>query len=327
MNGTFDAGFVSANDHDRQFKDLLTTFFVDFLALLFPKLAGSIDPDSIEFLSQEVLGDPLDGEKYVVDIVAKARFKEEECFFLVHVEHQSDAPGGFPRRMFRYFSALLEKYELPVYPIVVYSHDKPRKRQPNVFAIDFPDGRVLRFHYRVVQLNRLSWRKFLNTNNPVASALMAKMKIADRDRPRVKAECLRLILTQKIDPVKMQILASFVDRYLPLSEPQERVFLRSLQKMSLGLEEKEAVMEYVTTWERRGIAKGFEQGRSEGIQQGRSEAQLETLREVLLDLLNSRFGKPSSDLAARVNALASADELRRLTRAVLTASSPSELGL
>ncbi|MBL8230186.1 MAG: hypothetical protein JNL98_16980 [Bryobacterales bacterium] len=122
-----------------------------------------------------------------------------------------------------------------------------------------------------------------------------------------------------------------------------KLFLRSLEEMSLGLEEKEAVMEYVTTWERRGIAKGFEQGRSEGIkqgrsegiqqgrnegiQQGRSEAQLETLREVLLDLLNSRFGKPSSDLAARVNALASADELRRLTRAVLTASSPGELGL
>ena len=42
-----------AVDHDRFFKELITTFFVEFLMLFFPKLAESLDRDSIEFLSYE----------------------------------------------------------------------------------------------------------------------------------------------------------------------------------------------------------------------------------------------------------------------------------
>ena len=39
--------------------------------------------------------------------------------------------------------------------------------------------------------------------NPVASALMAKMNIADSDRPKVKLECLRLLATLRLNPAKM----------------------------------------------------------------------------------------------------------------------------
>ncbi|MBI3208140.1 MAG: Rpn family recombination-promoting nuclease/putative transposase, partial [Candidatus Solibacter usitatus] len=177
-------GFVLAIDHDRFFKELITTFFVEFLELFFPKLAASLDRGSIEFLSQEHFTNLFEGDEYHADIVAKARFQGSDAFFLIHVEHQSTAPANFPRRFFRYFSALTEKRGLPVYPIVIYSHDQPTKAQPNSYRLDFPDGEVLRFTYRVVQLNRLSWRRFVNSPNPVASALMAKMKIADRDRPR-----------------------------------------------------------------------------------------------------------------------------------------------
>ena len=111
-----------------------------------------------------------------------------------------------------------EKHGLPVYPIVVYSHDAPNKPQPGVYKIDFPDGEVLRFRYRVVQLNRLPWRRFVNSRNPAASALMAKMKLADRDRPKVKAECLRLMVTLRLDRARMRLIAGFVDTYLRLNQ-------------------------------------------------------------------------------------------------------------
>ena len=52
----------------------------------------------------------------------------------------------------------------------------------------FPGFEVLKFAYRLVQLNTLDWRAYLKSDNPIASALMAKMKIAERDRPRVKVE-------------------------------------------------------------------------------------------------------------------------------------------
>ncbi len=39
-------------DHDRIFKELLTVFFVEFLALFLPKVAAYLDPTSLEFLDK-----------------------------------------------------------------------------------------------------------------------------------------------------------------------------------------------------------------------------------------------------------------------------------
>jgi hypothetical protein len=44
-----------AIDHDQLFKQLLSTFFFEFLELFFPQVAAAIDPDSITFLPQEYL--------------------------------------------------------------------------------------------------------------------------------------------------------------------------------------------------------------------------------------------------------------------------------
>ena len=47
MDGPPPAGRVLAVDHDRLFKELLTTFFFEFLDLFFPRLAAQIDRESI----------------------------------------------------------------------------------------------------------------------------------------------------------------------------------------------------------------------------------------------------------------------------------------
>ncbi len=100
---------------------------------------------------------------------------------------------------------------------MVYSHDAPDKPQPGVYKIDYPDGEVLRFRYRVVQPNRLPWQRS-PTHNPAASALMAKMKLPERDRPKVKAECPRLMVTLRPDRARMRLIAGFVDTYLRLNQ-------------------------------------------------------------------------------------------------------------
>lgn len=59
--------------------------------------------------------------------------------------------------------------------------------------------------------------------NPVAAALMVKMKIAPQDRPKVKAECLRLLATLRLDPARSQLISG-VDTDLRLSATEVRVF-------------------------------------------------------------------------------------------------------
>ena len=262
--------------------------------------------DSLTFLDKEIFTDVTAGEQYEADLVAKVKFRGEESFFLIHTEHQSEARGDFSKRMFRYFARLYEKHALPVYPIALFSYDVPQRPEATFHRVDFPDFRVLEFNYRVIQLNRLNWRDFLRYQNPVASALMAKMKIASSDRPRVKAECLRLMATLRLDRARMKLISGFVDTYLRLTAEEEQLLQAEISTIEPST--REVVMEIVTSWELRGI----EQGR-----------QREALSFVLR-LLNRRLGGVSPDLEARIRSL-SVEKLEELGEALLDFSNVADL--
>ena len=101
-------------------------------------------------LRKEVFTDITTGVRHEADLVVKARFKGTDSCFL--------------------------------YPIVVFSFERPKSIQPCQYEVRFPDREVLKFNYAVVQLNQLSWRDFMQQPNPVAAALMSKMAIATKDR-------------------------------------------------------------------------------------------------------------------------------------------------
>jgi Domain of unknown function (DUF4351) len=245
-------------DHDRLFKELISTFFVEFLELFFPSILEYLDPTTITFLDKEIFTDVTVGEKHESDLVAQAKFRGEDSFFLIHLEAQDTAKKVFNRRMFTYFARLHEKFALPVYPIVIFSYDSPKKQAVNQYEVKFPDFKVLEFNYQVIQLNRLNWRDFLNKPNPVASALMAKMDIEPKDRPKVKAQCLRLLATLKLNPAKMQLISGFVDTYLNLNRAEELEFQQEISTFSQPVQEE--FMQITTSWMRQGIAQGIEQG-------------------------------------------------------------------
>jgi hypothetical protein len=72
-------------------------------------------------------------------------------------------------------------------------------------------------------LNSYSWKKFARRPNPVASALMVKMRIPVKDRPFVKLACLRLLLTLKLDNARQNMITVFMNSYLELTEQEEVV--------------------------------------------------------------------------------------------------------
>lgn len=241
-------------DHDRLFKELLSTFFLEFVDLFLPDVANFIERDSLAFLDKELFTDVTTGERYEADLVIKLRFKRRETFFLIHIEHQAHKEGEFSRRMFRYFARLYESHGLPVYPVVVFSYDSPRRAEPTSHRVGFPNKVVLEFNYDVIQLNRLNWRDYLRHPNPVASALMSKMAMTPEERPRVKMECLRLLATLRLDPARMQMISGFIDTYLRLSAEEDKIFQAEVE--TIIEEEKEGVMEIVTSWMEEGIERG-----------------------------------------------------------------------
>jgi predicted transposase YdaD len=82
-------------DHDRLFKELISTFFVEFLELFFPQLMDYLDQDSITFLDKEVFTDVTTGEKYESDLIAQIKFAGQDTYFLIHIEAQSTSKTDF----------------------------------------------------------------------------------------------------------------------------------------------------------------------------------------------------------------------------------------
>jgi predicted transposase YdaD len=272
-------------NHDQLFKELLTTFFVEFFELFFPSVLEYLDTDSIQFIDKELFTDIVRGEKNILDIVALAKFQGQDYSFLIHLENQASNALEFNRRMFRYFCSLFLKYDYPIYPIAIFSYDFPKRLDKNDFVIDFPDRQVLKFDYSIVQLNRLNWRDFLQQKNPVAAALMAKMKIDPKDRPQVKAECLRLLVTLQLDQAKMQLISGFVDTYLRLNAQEESTFQSQLSTM--GLQEQEQIMQITTSWK----------------EEGRLEGKLEEKLAITLRLLNRKLGNLPEAIATLIKSL------------------------
>jgi len=301
-------------DHDRLFKELLTTFFLDFLSLFAPELSREIDPASVEFLEKEIFTDVVAGERHEVDLLVKLRRRGEDSCVLVHVESQATAAAEFAQRMFRYFARIEAHHGLPVYPVALFSYALPRRREPNAFSIRLPGLDVLGFRFRVVQLNRLSWRAFLRHPNPIAAALMSRMKIAAGERPRVKLACLRMLATLRLDPARTRLVSGFLDTYLRLTAPEQRLFASELE--SVPDQEKGNVMEIVTSWMEEGIEKGLEKGLEKGRQEGTAR--------TLVRLLARRCGPLPLELSARIGALP-VDVLDRLAEELLDFSTLADL--
>jgi hypothetical protein len=292
--------------HDSIFKELLSVFFKEFIEAFLPEVAAYIDFNSLILMDKETFPDATAGKRRESDLVVRAKFRDHEVFFLVHVEHQAHLEKDFGQRMFRYFVLLYLKYGLPVYPVVLFSHHRP-KSQPDRFRVVFPDRQVLNFRYRVIQLSRMSWRRWLKQPNPAACALMSKMAIAPRDRPRVKLECLKLLVRLKLDPARTKLISGFVDTYLNLNAEEALIFTKQADRL-LPPSEKENVMEIVTSWMK------------EGLKKGRQEAMCENVIEVL----ETRFGEVPFVLREQLGRIHNPLRLKSLLRRAVTAETLKE---
>ena len=305
---------MKSPNHDRLFKELLSTFFLEFIELFFPSILEYLDRSCLNFIDKEVFTDVTAGETHEFDLLIQSKFKGQSYSFLIHVENESSSKTDFNERMFRYFARLHEKFALPIYPIVVFSYDRPFREATNKYVVEFPDRQVLEFNYAVVQLNRLNWRDFLKNRNPVAAALMAKMKIAPQERPQVKLECLRLLATLRLDVAKTRMISGFVDSYLKLDEQEEEIFQNQISK--INSEEKQKIMVITTSWKEEGIREGLEQG----IEQGRK---LELI-ESILEILEFKSIKLSAILEEEVKAL-KMTQLKKLRKVALESNNIEEI--
>ena len=147
---------------------------------------------------------------------------------------------------------------------------------------------------------------FVTQANPIVAALMAKMKIAPRDRLKVKLECLRLLATLRLDPAKSEMIGGFIEGYLKLTAEENKRYERAFAQ--LADENKETTVEMRTSWGREGMEKGLHKGKE----------------DLLARQIRRRFGAVAPEVTERLGKLAS-DELDELGEAFLDFTSLADL--
>lgn len=72
---------MSKINHDQLFKELLTTFFIEFIELFFPEVLEYLDVNSITFVDKEIFTDVTKGKKKILDVVALTKFQGQDYSF------------------------------------------------------------------------------------------------------------------------------------------------------------------------------------------------------------------------------------------------------
>jgi hypothetical protein len=292
----------SSDDFDSPWKDALHFYLRAFLAFFFRDIHADIDW-SREYVAldkefQQIIRQAKIGKR-VTDKLFKVLLRSgEECWILIHIEVQGERDDDFPERMFNYNSAIRKLYNQDVVSLAVLCDDDP-VWQPTSFGYGRWDCRM-ELTFRVAKLLECADKQAAleASDNPFALIVAAHLKaIATRRDPQrrrdEKLRLVKLLLSSGMPKDDIRKLFRLIDWIMTLPADLAEAFGNEIYQY-----EKENKMEYITSIERIGIAKGERSGLLQGI-------------EALLD---AKFGVSGRKLMKKVNTIQEISDLQRFMK-------------
>ena len=309
-----------SDDYDSPWKNILETYFYDFMTFFFPVVAEGVDwSRGYSFLDkelQQVVRDAELGRRLADKLVQVWRKDGNEAWVLAHVEVQGQEESDFGKRMFVYNYRIFDRYDRPVASLAVLCDERSGWR-PDRFGyelwgckvgISFPIVKVLDYIDR--------WEELERSDNPFAVIVMAHLKTQDTRHDDQKRKAWKLYLMRRLYECGYQRedvinLFHFIDWLMRLPEEIEESFWAEMRQY-----EEDKKMEYVTSVERIGIKKGIQQGMQQGI--------LQNAREAVIDILELRFDVVPESIINRLNKIYDPSILKIFHRKAVNANSLEE---
>lgn len=298
-------------DHDQRFKILLKEFFREFLTLFFSRWAARFDLAAVEWWDKELHLDPPQGEKRVLDLVAKVPLTDAapgetpHQVILVHTEVEAeDSVTDLEERFPEYRRTLSRTFGLPVLPLAVFLTVGFQGLGERVVSADVLGEWVNRFRYWYVGLPALDGPTYLEGDNWLGVALAALMKPGPDGLAKFSVKVQERLVKCPESPARKYLLLECVQAYAPLT-PADKIELADLLEDPRYAEVK-AMNKTV-----------FEEGLEKGIQGQRRMIQRQVKR---------KFG-PLSDAVLQRLADYPVEKLEDLAEAVVVAQSLKELRL
>ena len=344
-------------NHDSPWKDTIEQFTRSFLEVTFPEVAASIDwsvqPESLEQELREITPASEVGAKRVDKLLKVRLLDSTDQWLYIHIEVQMHHDPGLPKRLFIYHYRIFDKYGVNPLTLAILG-DTSRKWRPTSYHYQSL-GCGITFRFRICKTIDFKGK----LDDPRYRHQQALFIIAahlgtqeHRRNPQNLFACL-FELTVKLgnegySPSEIQQLHRLIDWLMPLPDDLKIQFRNQLQQRltdktmpHITLFEELALKEGLEKGIQKGLQKGIQKGLVEGRQKGRQEGHQEgrqkgrqeglveglekgivqTARESIIDVLDTRFGQVPDSVREQVNAIGSERNLKDLhRRAILTPS-------
>ena len=149
------------------------------------------------------------------------------------------------------------------------------------YEMKLPFFHVLTFNFLTLHLRKRNWRDFIDSNNPVAAALLSQMGYTESERIEVKKEFWRMLVRMQIDPARQYLIYGFFESYLKLTDTEEEIFMTEIGKLQEADKIFELTNSYVERGKEIGKEEGKEIGRKEGKELGKTEAKMKVALRML----------------------------------------------
>jgi hypothetical protein len=294
---------------------LLHSFLPEFLLLVAPRQAHRLKLEHGEFLRQETFTGFPGGDLRRADVVYRTEtLSGRPEVVLIHVETESRFRREFDRRMARYGLSLFLRHDVSLLPVALFlkggAEAEQREIYPRMVELDAAGFWFARYRYLAVALSQGKAERYLRRKDPLAAALAALMPYRSGSPAEHKLRCLRKIAAaRELNPLRSFQLSNIVQKYIQLDTREEKKFQTIITD-----DIREEVNRMETFWERN------EREWTEiGVLRGK--------QQILLQLLELRFGKLPKQVTERVEACRDDAQIRRWSGDLLSAPDLESMGL
>ena len=260
---------VIPNDHyDSPWKDAIEHYFPEFIEFYFPDAYAGIDwSKEYVFLDQElraVVQDAELGTRIVDKLVRVTEISGTETWVYIHVEVQGTKQAEFAKRMFVYNYRIFDKYEKPVASLAVLADDH-KQWKPTFYGyallgckhtLEFPVAKLTDYED---QLDDLLVSENAFGLITAAHILTRQTRKENQERYEAKLRLVRILYQRHWDKQRVIDLITVVDWLMTLPTWLETKVWQEIETI-----EESKKMQYITSIERIGIAKGITQGITKG---------------------------------------------------------------
>lgn len=304
-----------ASDYDSGWKEILEGYFKEFLLFYFPQIHNDIDfTKAFAFLDNEFnkIVKESEEQKRRVDKLVRVYLKDgREQWLLIHIEIQGSYEKDFSQRIYVYNYRIFDRYKKEVITLVILA-DLSKNYRPDKFEINRWGFRLL-CQYPLIKL--IDYKGNINldeSKDPFGIITFAHLKNLETIKDYNERLFWKITLVKKLYEKgysKRDILRlyRFIDWIMALPKDLTTKFKDEIINYEEGLK-----MPYITSIERLGIEEGMEKGMIKNAQQ------------MLIEVLQERFGVIDSQIQQKIVDITSHDILSGLFRKSLKVSALEE---